>query len=218
MPSDDRQLLGSRPGVVACGWLSKEGEGAIARAFPSRRFCCLIEGRFSLEYYKEVTTTATSSAHVNEWNLCLHSSAPSGLAVGDVVVKHQGVPLDGRRFVADSTERPTEVTVLRLKGTILLAGASLTRVGRDRLQVAPPPQTLFDGRRGAYMLISDDEATRDDWFSAIQSHIEAAQAADAPPPPAPDEAPAGSPGTAQAASMPEAEAAPGTSAASLGAS
>ena len=111
MPSDDRQLLGSRPGVVACGWLSKEGEGAIARAFPSRRFCCLIEGRFSLEYYKEVTTTATSSAHVNEWNLCLHSSAPSGLAVGDVVVKHQGVPLDGRRFVADSTERPTEVTV-----------------------------------------------------------------------------------------------------------
>lgn len=181
--------LRSRPGVRRCGWLSKEGANALSRAFPSRRFCVLLDT--TLEYYEEREISCLPPAEsdgagpslgfdTNDWNLVVHvhlgapAGARGGLLVGDIVIAVDGVALEGRLLhdvVSGTVARrgaASRLSLLRPKGEVPLAGAAVTQIGQDRLRVAPSPSELLDPRRGPYVFIAPGYSERDDWFWDIQ--------------------------------------------------
>ena len=167
-----------RPGVLKHGWLAKEGAYTLSRAFPSRRFCIVVDGR--LEYYEErqvllkLLPDSTTGISLNNWNLVLHEQQDGqGVLVGDIVTKVDGSELGLKTLndvIASHAARPStpfKLTVLRPKGEVPLVNSQLAKMGRDKLQVTPSPRELVDSRP-PYVFIADREADRDEWHDAIQ--------------------------------------------------
>ena len=172
--------LCGRPDVRMCGWLSKEGAHTLSRAFPSRRFCVLVDGR--LEYYEErsvllsMQSDGSSGVELTDWNLVVHVPAHGrpGLAVGDIVTAVDGVELGPRKLntvISSHAARlstPFKLKMLRPKGEVALVGACVEAIGRDRMQVTPSPREVLD-TRPPYVFIADCESTRDDWLDAVRN-------------------------------------------------
>jgi len=169
---------GGRPGVLKRGWLSKEGAHTLSRAFPSRRFCIVVDGR--LEYYEErqvllkLLQDGTTGVSLNSWNLVLHEQQDGqGVLVGDIVTKVDGIELGlqslGDVLTTTAVRRgvPFKLTVLRPKGEVPLVGAQLAKIGRERLQVTPSPRELVEPRP-PYVFIAEREDERDTWHEAIE--------------------------------------------------
>ena len=181
---DSRELLGSRPGVCLCGWLLKEGAHTLSRAFPSRRFCVVVDSR--LEYYEERTALlsllpdGSTGVALNKWNLVLHEQhGGRSVMVGDIVTKVDGVNLGVRllnEVIASHAAGcgvPFKLTVLRPKGEVPLLGAEITKLGCDRVQIRPSPKQLID-HRPPYVLIAERESERNEWFDALEESSTAA--------------------------------------------
>jgi len=177
----------SRPGVLKRGWLSKEGAHTLSRAFPSRRFCIVVDGR--LEYYEErqvqlkLLQDGTTGISLNNWNLVLHEQQDGlGVLVGDIVTKLDGSDL-GLQTLNDvivglqggvRRSSPYKLTVLRPKGEVPLVGAQMVKIGRDRLQVTPSPCDLVDARP-PYVFIAETDGDRDAWHAAIELSAQQAE-------------------------------------------
>ena len=187
----------ARPGVLKRGWLFKEGAHTLSRAFPSRRFCIVVDGR--LEYYEErqvllrLLPDGSTGVSLNKWNLVLHEQHDGqGVLVGDIVTKVNGMDLGlqmlndvvssaPRRAGAHRAE-PFKLTVMRPKGEVPLVGAEVLKIGRDRLQVTPSPREVVDSRP-PYVFIADGESDRNRWHAAVEQC--AIQQQEPPPPPPP---------------------------------
>ena len=98
MPAAPEQSEQARPGVLKRGWLFKEGAHTLSRAFPSRRFCIVVDGR--LEYYEErqvllrLLPDGSTGVSLNKWNLVLHEQNDGqGVLVGDIITKVNGMDL-----------------------------------------------------------------------------------------------------------------------------
>ena len=165
--------------MVRCGWLSKEGAHALSRAFPSQRFCVLVDGR--LEYYEErvvilpVQRDGSSGCEVTNWNLVVHvlEPDPQGVAVGDIITAVDGFELSSRTLNEQITAGvgrngvSYKLTVLRPKGDVQLADALVESIGRDRLQITPKHLTT----RPPFVFIANGSGGRDEWLEAIDSHV-----------------------------------------------
>jgi hypothetical protein len=175
--------VGCRPGVLMCGWLSKEGPHTLSRAFPSRRFCVLVDAR--LEYYEErqvqlnPAADGSSGIELNPWNLVVHVLEPhdQGVAVGDIAIAIDGVELGDRPLndvLSAQVQRlgiAHKLTVLRPKGEVPLAGAQVECIGKDRMQITPSPRELLTPRP-PYVFIANRPDARDDWFEAVEQCIQ----------------------------------------------
>ena len=178
-------MLSSRPGVLKSGWLSKEGASTLSRAFPSRRFCIVVDGR--LEYYEEkqvvlrLLVDGTTGVALNMWNLVLHEQHDGqSVLVGDIITRLDGAELgaetlndaiaslDGRRAAQ------FKVTLLRPKGEVPLEGAQLAKIGRERMQVTPCPRELVEPRP-PYVFIAEREEERNEWHDAVEQCIQQQQ-------------------------------------------
>jgi hypothetical protein len=146
--------LSCRKGVARHGWLSKEGAQGLGRAFPSRRFFCLLPDR--LEYYEEKQVQVRSGPtgiECNEWNLVVYVRPDDvrtpPVRAGDIVTACNGVDLAPLQSGGSDSSRTAErtpwgtvilslndkldrskdalctLTVLRLKGEIPVIGAKV---------------------------------------------------------------------------------------------
>ena len=110
-PSDApcAEVFERRPGVVLAEWLVKEGGTKLSSAFPSRRFCVLLDQK--VEYYELRSAklrlrrggSAETGLRLNDWNLVMHvvpghSAADSDILVGDVVTA-----VDGKQLGVNNT-------------------------------------------------------------------------------------------------------------------
>ena len=169
--------IASRPGVLRCGFLDKEGGGMLSRAFPSRRFFILLSmGR--LEYYEEKQLRIAKGSDedlagavdLNSWNLAVFVRPPlvdaagrPGLAIGDILTACDGVALtggNGLRAALGDRSSAHVLTLLRAKGEVPLRGALVEAVGDVRLRITVSPNEPTDGRP-PYLLIAQDTASRD---------------------------------------------------------
>ena len=201
MPAAPEQSEQARPGVLKRGWLFKEGAHTLSRAFPSRRFCIVVDGR--LEYYEErqvllrLLPDGSTGVSLNKWNLVLHEQNDGqGVLVGDIITKVNGMDLGlqmlndvvssapPRRRAGAHRAEPFKLTVMRPKGEVPLVGAALLRIGRDRLQVTPSPRGVVDSRP-PYGFIADGESDRNEWHAAIEQCAMQQQEPPPPPPPPP---------------------------------
>ena len=183
MEGSTSRYVGSRPNIEMCGWLSKEGPNTLSRAFPSRRFCVLVDGR--VEYYEErevllfQMSDGSTGVELNGWNLVVHvlEPDPQGLAVGDIVIAIDGVDLGTRNFktvLSYQVRRPgvaQKLSVLRPKGDIPLEGAAVELIGKNKLQI-PPALTGAVRHRPPYVFIANQSLTRDEWFEAVEQCIQ----------------------------------------------
>lgn len=171
-------VLGSRPGVVRVGTLIKEGGTQLSRAFPSKRFFCLLSvGR--LEYYEEKSIRLPSSSNgseiasvveLNDWNLVVFVHAQLGVAIGDIVLTIDGSTVSGGDFsAAIGKDRPTAhtLTLLRPKGEVPVRGALVEGIGGTRLRITVSRRELIDSRP-PYVLIAPNSQSRDEWLQAVQ--------------------------------------------------
>ena len=170
--------LSRRPGVVRSGWLSKEGPHTLSKAFPSRRFCVVVDGR--LEYYEEkgvplhLQAGGSSGCELTDWNLVVHVMQPDaqGVAIGDIITAIDGLEL-GKPLDAEINARGLnkassshKLALLRPKGDVPLADALVESIGRDRIQITPKELNT----RPPYVFIANGEASRNDWLEAIEQH------------------------------------------------
>ena len=164
--------------MVRCGWLSKEGAHTLSRAFPSQRFCVLVDGR--LEYYEErqvilpVQRDGSSGCEVTNWNLVVHVLEPDaqGVAVGDIVTGIDGFELSSCTLNEQLTAGVAgnganyKLMVLRPKGDVQLADALVQSIGRDRIQITPKELST----RPPFIFIANGASGRDEWLEAIEHH------------------------------------------------
>ena len=92
----------------------------------------------------------------------------------DIVVAVDGVVIGSQRLDcllaahADRGRAPLAMTVLRPKGEVPIAGATIEAVGHDRLRITPSQREIIDPRP-PYVLIATDSTTRDEWLRVLEA-------------------------------------------------